>query len=430
MPTDWKRDYLLRTARDGGVIDRGECMRVDPDDEPDLPPFMRRSMREQVLHLVVRDDGVRASVETFFDRYQASFRDLRACHAMNRLNGLMQLGVKRNPAMDAFVGLPGRGAVRVRTEPYVHDRSTHSRLVASHMVALCLLLRRPPEDAATAAFGALLHDVGHCAYSHDGDELLVARGRPHHEERGQRLVRTDPDIAESLAKASVDAEAVIRVMREEGALGAMQKIMDTLAYVALDAAMDGQPLPDDFGTRVIASIVGVNETAVAVTDPSPLQDVLDVRTRLSQRIYYSPRNRLGAGLLQKALGALLDADFLTLEEIENGTDGSIEMELSFLMNGRRRPPEWIRSAHVVANGIWEEFDAHWDAFVFPGRAPAEAWLASLPPPRATASLLLPPYDFTKKTLRVRLPDGSEATLKAADIRQDVDRQWIACAYRA
>ncbi|TAK03636.1 HD domain-containing protein [Patescibacteria group bacterium] len=433
MPSEKKAALARRRAEDRAALERGDHVAFDKEDMPRLPASVTRSLEEHAFVLVPAEDGAaQEAVREFFRRYGPALDDLEDCPAVNRLCGLFQLGIKRDPSQDAVLLQPGKAAARVKTAPFVHDRLTHSKQVAAHMVALGCTLGEPPDRLVDAALGSLLHDTGHCAFSHDGDQLLVARGRPDHEMRGQRLVLDDPDIRESLALAGARPDAVVAVMREQGRYGQMQKLMDTLAYVTLDAEMAGAPLPEGFGSAVLRSICGVDEHGFAVRHPLALMDVLTFRARLSKAIYYAWYNRVAVAMLQKVLGTLLDAGRLPLERLERGSDQEIEMRTTLALGSSGASEEaWLQSANAVSYGFWEEFERHWERLEFADGDAAAGWLSGLSPSRAASGVLCPPYDYTKKAFLARTSLAVEPRrLQASpDIMDSIDRQWIACAYK-
>ncbi len=421
------QEKIANRLRDAeGRALRAQSIEIGEDD-PFLTDLRRKltGLEETVEILLAQLPELAPRAKTFLAKYGPAFQDLYHCPRFARLSGLLQFGVKRHVAatQEVLHGFPPQ-LVTVTTSPFLHSRATHSKQVAAHMVLVGLQLDLSSEEIASAAFGALLHDVGYGAFSHDTEGLFHARRLPSHEERGQAIVRSDADIQESLALADVHVGDVIVVMREEGKRGQLQKIMDTLAYVRLDCLMMDRPVPETFSSDAIRTLTHIDERGITVNDTRPLRDLLERRAELCQRMYYSWRNRVTASAAVAALSWMVRERLLPLELIEHGTDADVEWRMTQLMNDGTPIPEPVRSAWSLAHGFFDECEA-WDIRELANREAVEAVLIKEPPELATHAIVSAPFDYTGKTIRVQMTAGVPVILKATSVvPKEWDLKWI------
>ncbi|MEK7105100.1 MAG: HD domain-containing protein, partial [Patescibacteria group bacterium] len=323
------------TFEEAGGIDLHELDRDDPMADIYRAPMLSMNTEEMVLDWVLAaEDGVDpimcGRARRFFELYSDAIADLETCPAINRLVGLKQFGVKRDPRQMQHT----QGAVA--TAPYVHDRWTHSRFVAAHVIGLMIRLGYPLHNVAVAAFAALLHDVGYPAFSHDGDEVSQRLGLPHHEVRGQIIVKTDLDVREALALAGVNPDEVLEVMAERGDLGSLLRLADTLAYVVMDRRMIGGQDLGLFSTGTIFSVTGVQDGILEVQTTAWIEDLVRDRAGLSREVYYHPNNMVAAEALKLTLEYVIRRSLIPLKVFIEGTDSDIEHAMTGLVNNPRR----------------------------------------------------------------------------------------------
>jgi HD superfamily phosphohydrolase len=287
----------------------------------------------------------------------------------------------------------------------------HSDSVAAHAIVSGLRMKLTLRQIAILAFAALLHDVAHPAFSHDGDRYAEFMGFPPHEARGQKLLETNQDLYESILMARLSVAEVVAVMREEGDLGQILKVMDTLAYVVMDSAIVGDSLPSGFSAWVITSITGVKDGRLQVLEAGPLGSLLAIRARLSRDIYYHLRNLLAAESLLFGFKKLGELGLLQADQIVTGTDGYIEMLLTEIINSGD-VPEFIRRAFGLAHGFLQELQ-HAELKVLETKTDFEAAWSKLTPNEVGRAFGIEPYNYIRKSLKVQDPEGKEIELKAS-----------------
>ena len=216
--------------------------------------------------------------------------------AMQRLRQIRQLGV----SYLTFLGAE-------------HSRFSHSLGVMTLMGrALDHLeseegVRFSPRNRELALAAALLHDIGHCAFSHTLERVLVG----HHERMGARLLREEPGLRALLgAKA-----APLAALMEGSARGAEAAVIhdllssqldvDRLDYLVRDAHYTGVNSGQvDLG-RIIASLT-VSRGRLAVKERGLLavEEYFVARYFMYWKVYFHKTSRamelLLMALMQRA----------------------------------------------------------------------------------------------------------------------------------
>ncbi len=153
--------------------------------------------------------------------------------------------------------------------------------------------------------GALLHDIGHCAFSHTLESVLIGQ----HEAMGARLLREDPELKRRLGKLGPRLAALFegRLPGKEGAvlkdLLSSQLDVDRLDYLVRDAHYTGVNSGSvDLG-RIIASFT-VHKGRLAVKERGLLavEEYFLARYFMYWKVYYHKTSRAMELLLKSILG--------------------------------------------------------------------------------------------------------------------------------
>lgn len=159
---------------------------------------------------------------TWWDKVVRLESDLDQTPAVTRLKKLHQLGTLL--FMDKSWKPMGT----------VQDRFIHTKVVSALVKMAHIRLQSSEEETLAAVMAAKCHDLGHSILSHTGDELLIEMGLPNHEQRSQTLVESDHALKMIGDRHAVNLKLVQSIMREEGGLGMIQKVMDTAGYLWVD----------------------------------------------------------------------------------------------------------------------------------------------------------------------------------------------------
>jgi len=342
---------------------------------------------------------------------------LSAVPEILRLHELRQLGGKTAPAKAGELG-------PFALEPVIHSRFDHSELLASLVLLAASRIGVPVEKAKASVAAAWLHDSGHSAFSHIGDELLLSRGYPDHEERSIALLQNSLEIREVFAREGVDAEEVAELIREQGPYGTIQSMADTLSYLVFDSHAVGAPAYPDHGREVIEDIRGIDaaRSELIVGHEKPWQEMLEVRAQMMKHVYYHPKNKAAEAALQQLLRRALEGGYIQPEEIERGTDMPLHFKLQSLIQrdenaaimAGRINPDGSPDAEPHLAEYRDLFDftmgfvpEGWDRQVFDSLSTAESFLSHKDASAIRKSLIVKPFDYTKKKLRLLVEDSKD-----------------------
>ncbi len=389
-----------------------------------------RSRRERILsHLPSagreKIESVLRDVEPSLEAFE---RDIRSLAPVKRLQSLMQLGGK-NIQLRHERDESGGDIIM----PAFHSRYDHSELDAELAKVFGARLGLGAREIKIAMLGAWWHDLGHSAFSHTGDELLIENGWPPHEARTSTIIENDHEI-ETFLKAhfpdddvNTVREEILQVTKERGALGSMQSMLDTLSYLVVDRAMiyreDNSPL----AAKVLTDLVGYDDTSgrLVFSKIDSLGDMLELRLRWMRELTNTANKRTDEAL-RTLLKIAVEKNILTLDDIASGTDGVIKLRLSLEMEklpdvaalfGRAdhepRMLPYFKLYHL-ANGLYDTRE--WEKRMFSTEEEAREFVHSLKSGtsesdtvRAEQVVILRPYDYTKKRIPVLVEEEGNRT---------------------
>jgi len=349
------------------------------------PQWEEVSFQEWAMRLAcefkIAGADLTARVSQFFDSNGQAFEALIDTPRMQRLSGRRQFGERRYRVEDSGASLLAR--------PFPHTRLTHVQQVAAHVLPAGLWLSLCDRDLKTLVCAALLHDVDHPVFSHTGDRWLMRELRlADHEERACQTVCTDVEIRSALRQLDVRPEDVASVIREQGTLGRILSLVDTLAYVQLDGRIMGLVRPRNlrFGVDVLMNLVAVCDSGFTVKRIEPMQDVLNLRHRLFDTLYNNVPSRAGNLVAELLLSAGHAQGLVTELDVRFLSCTTMEQRMRAELAGQT---EWLQSAIDIllcgwnAAGPWKVTLVQTEAEVTDLRADHQHTLVS--PPMNTRS---------------------------------------------
>jgi uncharacterized protein len=259
--------------------------------------------------------------------------------AFQRLRYIRQLGL-------AHLVYPGAS----------HTRFDHA-LGVYHLAvtALRLLRERGPVDGEAwegerwVPYAALLHDIGHFAFSHALEELEPERRPGDHEEVGARFFEGS-ELREALESLGVGAaEAIHGLIRGDGALPLRGLVsgsldLDKMEYLRRDALFCGVPYGEVDVDRLIQGLallrdpetgrweVGVQEKAV-----SALESLLFARYQMFRNVYWHHGVRAATALYKRIVDDAVGVGLVRPEELVGPTDEALLFELEYRARSRNDP---------------------------------------------------------------------------------------------
>jgi len=247
----------------------------------------------------------------------------------------------------------------------VYPGATHTRfdhaLGVYHLAGTALRLLRErsgvPEEAwkgaALIPYAALLHDIGHYAFSHALEELEPDRFPGDHEEVSSRFFDS-PELAAVLASLGDDAprriHALIRGESEDPLRGLVSGSLDLdkMEYLRRDARFCGVPYGEVDVDRLLQGLVllpdpatGRYEVGVQEKAVSALESLLFSKYQMFRNVYWHHAVRSATALYRRIVDEAVRLGLIRTEELLGLTDE----ELLFRIRERsavERDPELRR----------------------------------------------------------------------------------------
>ncbi len=234
----------------------------------------------------------------------------------------------------------------------VYPGATHTRfdhaLGVYHLATTALRLLRerggvPPdvwEDAELIPYAALLHDIGHYAYSHALEELETDRVPADHEEISGRFFEA-PDLKEALAPLGPEAPARIHALIRGESPVALRGLvsgsldLDKQEYLRRDARFCGVPYGEVDVDRLLQGMallrdpetgrweVGVHEKAVAA-----LESLLFAKYQMFRNVYWHHAVRAATALYKRIVEEAVGHGLVDPEELVGPTDEELLYEIT------------------------------------------------------------------------------------------------------
>jgi len=244
----------------------------------------------------------------------------------------------------------------------VYPGATHTRfdhaLGVYHLTKTALRLLRerggvPPEaweGEELVPYAALLHDIGHYAYSHALEELETEHLPVHHEEVSGRFFAS-PALRDALAPLGLTAaDRIHELIRGEGEIPLRGLVsgsldLDKMEYLRRDARFCGDlrrdarfcgvPYGEVDVSRLVQGLqllrdpetgsyeVGVHEKAVA-----PLESLLFAKYQMFRNVYWHHAVRAATALYKRIVEESVRAGLLDPEELIGPTDEELLYEIS------------------------------------------------------------------------------------------------------
>jgi len=243
----------------------------------------------------------------------------------------------------------------------VYPGATHTRfghaLGVYHLTGTALRLLRergsvPEEvwaDAALVPYAALLHDIGHYAFSHAVEELEPERIPGDHEEVSATFFQS-PELADALAGLGEDAPARIHaIIRGEGdnplrGLVSGSLDLDKMEYLRRDARFCGVPYGEVDVDRLLQALVlledpetGRIEVGVQEKGVSALESLLFAKYQMFRNVYWHHGVRSATALYRRIVDEVVQVGLLGREELLGPTDEELLYRIQERAAGREEP---------------------------------------------------------------------------------------------
>ena len=181
-------------------------------------------------------------------------------------------------------------------------------------------------DKQLASVAGLLHDIGHTAFSHLGDEI---DGVEDHVIRTTKII-AKTEISDILSEEGIDSKEVNQIIMGEHKLGPLVSgdlDGDRLDYLVRDAHYTGVSTGVDMG-RLIATMSMSDSNLVIKEGGLPaVEALLTARSTMYPTVYFHPFVRGAELMLARATNHAISSNHFTKEDFINFTDHKLLSEL-------------------------------------------------------------------------------------------------------
>ena len=234
----------------------------------------------------------------------------------------------------------------------VYPGATHTRfdhaLGVYHLAvrALGILKAGPPvpdhvwHDARLIPYAALLHDIGHYAFSHALEELEPERIAGDHQEISARFFESDPLKAALEPLGPGAADEIYRIIMGEGGNALRGLVsgsldLDKMEYLRRDARFCGVPYGEVDVERLLQGLallrdpvtgrweVGLHDKAM-----STLESLLFSKYQMFRTVYWHHGVRAATGLYKRIVETAVEVGLVSPLELIGPTDEELLYELA------------------------------------------------------------------------------------------------------
>ncbi|MFH1257404.1 MAG: HD domain-containing protein, partial [Candidatus Micrarchaeota archaeon] len=256
---------------------------------------------------------------------------------MKTIRDAVHNNIELNPLEISIIDTPGMQRlhyVRQLTLAYLvypsalHTRFEHS-LGTFHLTKLLSdRLLEDKEEKQLLRLAALLHDVGHSAFSHMPEELIEEKTGKDHELLGEEKILRG-NIAEILIKNHISPRELLKAMKSsEAQIISSDLGTDRMDYLLRDAYFTGVAYSLIDAQRLLLSLV-LKNGRLMVEEKGFLaaESLLVSRYLMFNAVYNHHAVRIAGEMLQKALRIAIEDEKLSVPALINGTDEIILHDL-------------------------------------------------------------------------------------------------------
>ena len=243
----------------------------------------------------------------------------------------------------------------------VYPGATHTRfdhaLGVYHLAvrALGILKAGPPvpehvwRGARFIPYAALLHDIGHYAFSHAIEELEPERIAGDHEEMSARFFESAPLKAALEPLGAGAADEIFRIIRGEGdnalrGLVSGSLDLDKMEYLRRDARFCGVPYGEVDVERLLQGlavlrdpVAGDWEVGLRGKAMSTLESLLFSKYQMFRTVYWHHAVRAATGLYKRIVETAVEAGLVSPLELIGPTDEELLYQLTERARADRGP---------------------------------------------------------------------------------------------
>jgi HD superfamily phosphohydrolase len=224
---------------------------------------------------------------------------------------------------------------QLATEYLVFPSAQHTRLEhsvgAMHLTGqLSKRLGLEESDCRMLRLAALLHDIGHGAFSHSSEPLMLKHTGLDHEQRGIKLI-ADSELASMIEEAGFSFKHLKSLLLGQGQGSMLTSDLgtDRIDYLLRDAYFTGVAYSLIDADRLL-NTMALHEGQMVVTEKGRLaaESMLVSRHFMFNVVYHHPTSRIANEMVAKSMELALEAGVCNIEELLSGTDYGVLYDLS------------------------------------------------------------------------------------------------------
>jgi putative nucleotidyltransferase with HDIG domain len=178
------------------------------------------------------------------------------------------------------------------------------------------------DDRKTLKVAGLLHDIGHCAFSHTSDDILVKIGHSH-EENGINII-SKTEISDTLGKHGINPKEISELINGRGEFGKIissEIDIDKMDYLIRDSYYAGVAYGVIDLERIIYGMKLFNKKLVIKKGSlEAVESLLISRNLMYQTVYRHHTKRIAEAMFKRALEKLLEEEEISYEEFTRMDD--------------------------------------------------------------------------------------------------------------
>lgn len=252
-----------------------------------------------------------------------------AIHGGIEINGLEEQIVD-DPLFQRLHGVKQLSVAHLVYPSALHTRFEHS-LGSMHLTGtLAERLNLSVEEVQLVRVAALLHDVGHGAFSHTSDDVLEKHTGKPHELRGLELVE-ETALKDTLQEHGVlifDLKKCFEGV-DAGALITHELGTDRMDYLLRDAYFTGVGYSSVDHQRLLETMA-LENGALVIQEKGVVaaESLLVSRHLMFNAVYLHPTVRIASAMAQTMLETALSENQICLEDVTQGTDEPLLYQLA------------------------------------------------------------------------------------------------------
>lgn len=201
-----------------------------------------------------------------------------------------------------------------------HTRFEHSLGTAHLAGAIAVRLGLDGDTVAKVRLAGLLHDIGHTAFSHDGERALLAH-LGDHEKLGKKIMRTE---LRPLLQENYSPQEILDIYEgSEGQIITSDLGADRMDYLSRDARNTGVAYGIVDIDRLVHTLrMERNALCIGESGLEAAESLLVARFMMFSTVYLHRTVRIASAMLRRAIAAALEEhavaaeDFLTYSDDE------------------------------------------------------------------------------------------------------------------